>query len=103
MTAPGEGDLTPQTRLRTGDLVDELSTPEGTVVMVRRGSASTVARLSLLGREVLAAVGTGLTLAELASQLRRRLGEPASGDPLRLVHAAVLDLLEAGVLVVDEA
>ena len=95
--------LGPLTRLRRGPVVDELSTDEGTVVLVGRDVGSQVVRLSPLGREILAAVGPGPTLTELESVLRSRLGEPGVGDLPALVRSAVLALHEAGVIAVTDA
>jgi hypothetical protein len=94
-------ELTPLARLRPGELLDELSTEEGTVVLVGRGEVSMVVRLSPLGQVVLAAVRPGLTLVELESEVRSRLGEPEAGDASSLVRAAVMALLETAVLAVD--
>ncbi|GAB3880203.1 hypothetical protein [Terrabacter terrigena] len=95
-----DADLGALTRLCRGDVVDELSTDDGTVVLVGRRS-SVVVRLSPLGREILAVVEEGLTLAALESELRSRLGEPQAGDAAALVRAAVVALLEHAVIVVD--
>ncbi len=95
-------ELTPLVRLRPGELVDELSTDEGTVVLVGRGEVSMVVRLSPLGQAILAAARLGPTLAELESEVRSRLGEPEAGDPSLLVRAAVMALLDTAVLAVDE-
>ncbi len=95
--------LSPLTRLRPGKLVDELSTDDGTVVMVVRGTGGVVVRLSPLGREILDAVAATPTLDELVSEMLSRLGEPTVGDVASLVRDAVETLLETAVVVVDEA
>ncbi|MFM6848388.1 MAG: hypothetical protein ACKOVB_04700 [Terrabacter sp.] len=96
----GDVDLEPLARLRRGDVLDELSTEDGTVVLVGRTSGGVVVRLSPLGHEILAAVGEGCTVPELESELRSRLGEPDVGDPSSLVRSGVAALLEHGVLIV---
>ena len=99
----GDVDLGPLARMRRGDVVDQLSTDEGTVVLVGRASGGVVVRLSLLGHEILAAVGEGCTVPELESALRSRLGEPDAGDLSSLVRSAVDALREHAVIVVEEA
>jgi hypothetical protein len=99
----GDVDLGPLARLRRGDVVDELSTQDGTVVLVGRYSGSLVVRLSPLGHEILAAVGEGCSLTELESELHSRLGKPDAGEISSLVRSAVIALLGHGVVVLDEA
>jgi hypothetical protein len=99
----GDVHLGPAARLRRGEVVDQLSTDDGTVVLVGRASGGVVVRLSPLGHEILAAVGAGCTVPELESELRSRLGEPDDGDLPSLVRSGVEALLEHAVIVVDEA
>ncbi|MEW1954972.1 hypothetical protein [Terrabacter sp. NPDC080008] len=99
---PREDDLREDTELRTGRVVDQVSTEQGTVVMVGLGPSFHVVRLSPLGAEVLRLVTPGTTLARLARELRESLGEPPSGDLVELVRAAVLDLARQRVIVAGQ-
>ena len=84
--------LEPATVVYAGDIVDTLSMGEGTVVLARSELGHRVVRLSLLGSEVLDAVGDGTSLAALEEELRRRLGIPADGGSPALMHAALISL-----------
>ena len=94
--------LQPYTPLLRGAVIDELVTDDGTVVLVGGTAGGKVVRLSPLGHEILAAVANGLTLAELESEMRSRLGEPPGGDLSALVREAVLALLGTTVIVRSE-
>jgi hypothetical protein len=94
--------LNEETVLRPGHVVDEISTEEGTVVMVGLGPSFHVIRLSALGAEVLRLVSPTTTLGRLAQQLRENLGEPPSGNLMELVRAAVLELCQQDVIVAGQ-
>ena len=66
--------------------------------MVESGSAHRIVRLSLLGREILDAVGEGTTLGSLEDSILERLGPPPDGDLSGAVQAAVRELSDAGLL-----
>lgn len=90
------------TELRPGHVVDEVSTDDGTVVMVGLGPSFHVIRLSALGAEALRLVSPVTTLGRLALQLRESLGEPPSGDLMELVRAAVVELCQQDVIVAGQ-
>lgn len=90
--------LEPETVVYAGDIVDTLSMGEGTVVLARSEPGHRVVRLSLLGSEILDAVGDGTSLAALEEELRRRLGDPADGGLTRAMHAALISLAETDVV-----
>lgn len=94
--------LAPETPLWPGDLLDTYSTGDGTVVLVATSSGHRVVRLSLLGRAVHSAVGGGRTLAQLEVTLVSELGAPPGADVSQLVRAAVLALLDEGIIVAGQ-
>lgn len=95
--------LTPATVLSRGDIRDELTTTEGTVVLVADPPLHRVARLSPIGVAILQEVGDGCSLSALVRALTERLGQPPEGlgEPADLVVAAVREMLETTVLTAD--
>jgi hypothetical protein len=98
----GAAALTSEALLRPGELRDTYSTDDGTVVLVGAVTGHRVVRLSPLGLVVREAIGTGATLAELEVEMRRRLGEPPTGDLSQLVRSAVLALMHERVIVAGQ-
>lgn len=90
--------LEPSTRLTRAVVIDEITDPTGTVVMVGSQSMYRVVRLSPLGLEILDAIGAGTTLADLEAELLDRLGDPPSGTLSEVVLEAVVGLLSAEVI-----
>ncbi|KRC87497.1 hypothetical protein ASE25_17380 [Terrabacter sp. Root85] len=91
-------ELDPSTPLRCREFVDELTTDEGTLVLVGGDPWGRVVRLSPLGLEILDAIGAGLTLQELEAELLDRMGEPPGGQLTERVRESVLALLSAEVI-----
>ena len=81
-------------------LVDRLEGEAGTVVMVESGTAHRIVRLSLLGHEILDAVGEGITLGSLEDVILGHLGPPPDGDLSGAVQAAVREMSDARLLTV---
>jgi len=90
--------LDPATMVTPGHIVDVLSTDQGTVVLVESEAEHRVVRLSLLGSEILDAVGCGTSITALEDELRHRLGDPPDGEIGPALHRALVSLAELEVV-----
>jgi hypothetical protein len=95
---PSAGSWDGSTVVSAFPLIDRFESEAGTVVMVEAGAAHRIARLSVLGREVLDAVGERATLGSLEHVILERLGPPPDDDLWGAVQHAVRELAEAGLL-----
>lgn len=83
--------------IRSCDVVDELVTDEGSVVLQEVGGGHHIARLSVLGQLVRELAAEGISLDALARELESRLGPAAGVDTLQATADAVA-VMEAGGL-----
>lgn len=77
--------------VRALPVLDQLSTPDGSVVLVAEGNTARVARVSKLGSAVLELTAAGMPLSELTKHLTHRFGAP-SGEPADVVRSLVEEL-----------
>lgn len=93
--------VTPATRVATGRVLDTLTRPGGTVVLVGsddEAGAAHVVRLAPVGVAVLDLVGAeSATVAQLVDRLVERFGPPP-GDPFESVAEALSDMSRLGVI-----
>lgn len=84
--------------VRTCDVVDELVTDEGAVVLVKAPRGNHVVRLSLLGQLIRELAGEGISFDALVRKLEAELGPAQDGESRRLVADAVAALEADGLV-----
>lgn len=84
--------------VRTCDVVDELATDEGSVVLVGVPGSHHLVRLSVLGQLIRELAVEGIPMDTLVAELEAQLGPAAQGDSTRLVTEAVAALEADGLV-----
>jgi hypothetical protein len=84
--------------VRTCQVVDELVTDDGAVVLLEAGAGHRVVRLSVLGQLIRELAVDGIPMDRLAAELEARLGPAGDLDALQLTAESV-EAMEADGLV----
>ena len=85
--------------VRTCQVVDELATEDGAVVLLAASAGHQLVRLSVLGQVIRELAAEGITAERLAQEVELRIGPPPQGDVAELVAAAVAELERDGLVV----
>jgi hypothetical protein len=84
--------------IRTADVVDELETDEGAVVLVETPQGHNLVRLSVLGQLIRELAAEGISMDSLVDELELRLGPAEQGESRQLVVEAVAALQADGLV-----
>jgi len=84
--------------IRTCDVVDELSSDDGAVVLVGSSGNHRVVRLSVLGQLIRELASEGISIDSLVLELEAMLGPAGDGESARLVVDAVAALEADGLV-----
>ena len=84
--------------IRRCEVVDELVTEDGAVVLVETATGHHVVRLSVLGQLIRELAAQDITIERLVQELESRLGPSTAGDAGLLVATAVAAMQSDGLL-----
>ena len=88
-------------RVRTCQVVDELTAEDGAVVLLAGAAGHLLVRLSVLGQVIRELAADGITTSRLAEEVELRIGPPPQGDVAELVAAAVAELERDGLVTIE--